>query len=538
MAQGSWTTVAPEGDARRDAAATGGLDGRVYVLGGATFEPTTATDRAEAYNPTTSTWTALAPLPIPLFGFAVVAGPDGNIYTLGGVTITGQATAAVEIYNPSTNAWSTGVPLPASGSFFGAAGGDGRLYIFSLNASYAFNLRRQVWSPVASPPLTYIGQTIAEGPDGKIYLFGGAIGGTGNINLNSVNTVESYDPGGNTWSQKASMPTARDSSAAVSGPDGKIYVMGGINDAIGGFLTTVEAYNPATDTWSEATSLPSTLADAVGGKGGDGRIYVTTGTEGPGLSFTGYNDTTYAFNPFGSPTSGGTGTGLMVTNYSASAVTSSSATVTWTTNVPANSVVNYSVIPPGSFQAASKPASVSTVTNSTLTTQHSLTLPNLIAGTHYGFQVQSTDAAGDKASGPNESFVTPAENQPNPNPKGPVTIGFPPAPNVYQVTYTLHNPLPDPYYYLSRYYKATVTAATINGLSAITPLPSSGFVGGDTVFTLNFPTSVGTAGSTVKLIIGLSYEPQYEAVIGDLFPYNDSEVLTLPSPTSVFSQKK
>ena len=70
----------------------------------------------------------------------------------------------------------------------------------------------------------------------KIFAIGGYDG------VGDLSTVEEYNPDTNTWSSKASMPTAR-AGLAVAEVDGMIY-------AIGGDDGTVEVYNPATNTWS------------------------------------------------------------------------------------------------------------------------------------------------------------------------------------------------------------------------------------------------------------------------------------------------
>ena len=57
------------------------------------------------------------------------------------------------------------------------------------------------------------------------------------------------------------MPTARSGLAAATGPDGKVYALGGVNSA--GSLDTVEVYDPDTGAWSRRAPLPPEL----GGRG-------------------------------------------------------------------------------------------------------------------------------------------------------------------------------------------------------------------------------------------------------------------------------
>lgn len=85
----------------------------------------------------------------------------------------------------------------------------------------------------------------------------------------------------------------------------------------------------------------------------------------------------------------------VISNIQHSAGTNT-ATITWTTDENASSIVNYGLTA----------AYGMSVTNSSLVTSHSVTLPNLAEGTYYNFQVQSIDSTnGSNASG-NQMFNT------------------------------------------------------------------------------------------------------------------------------------
>jgi hypothetical protein len=86
------------------------------------------------------------------------------------------------------------------------------------------------------------------------------------------------------WATKAPMPTARDTLAAVTFYDGKIYVIGGSSNS--GPTSIVEAYDPATDSWSSRTPLPGAKSSA-GAAVINGRIYVVGG-----------DNRLYAYDPF------------------------------------------------------------------------------------------------------------------------------------------------------------------------------------------------------------------------------------------------
>jgi len=93
------------------------------------------------------------------------------------------------------------------------------------------------------------------------------------------NTVEVYDPASNGWSTAAPMPTARTRLAAVAGPDGKIYAIGGSTTStldLTGYTSVVEAYDPLTDSWETAASLNTPRVGLAAAVSGD-KIYAFGG---------------------------------------------------------------------------------------------------------------------------------------------------------------------------------------------------------------------------------------------------------------------
>jgi hypothetical protein len=87
------------------------------------------------------------------------------------------------------------------------------------------------------------------------------------------------------------MPTARAALAAVTGPDGRVYAIGGSPSPIGvgGYslesvraLRTVEAYNPRTDTWATLPGLNVPRYDLAAVLAPDGAIYTIGGSTAGG----------------------------------------------------------------------------------------------------------------------------------------------------------------------------------------------------------------------------------------------------------------
>ncbi len=96
-------------------------------------------------------------------------------------------------------------------------------------------------------------------------------------------------------------------------------------------------------------------------------------------------------------------TAPIISNIAVSAITSSAATISWTTDELATSVVNY----------GSTASYGSNINNSSLTTNHVLNLPNLSANTGYHFQVVSLDASDNTASSADNTFLTESVSTPS-----------------------------------------------------------------------------------------------------------------------------
>jgi hypothetical protein len=104
----------------------------------------------------------------------------------------------------------------------------------------------------------------------------------------------------------------------------------------------------------------------------------------------------------------------VISGVSSSAVTSSSATINWTTNEPSDSQVEYGL---------NSNYGNSTTLNATRVTSHSQVISGLAANTQYHFRVRSRDAAGNLAVSADSTFTT----APAPPAGTAVKINFQPA---------------------------------------------------------------------------------------------------------------
>jgi len=226
----------------------GASDGYVTVTTGTTT--LTSSQKFIVHN----SWGAGAPMPTAVYG-AATGVLNGQIYLVGGYTT--ETVASTQIYNPATNTWSTGVSLPTAtdtaasavvGNVLYVIGGSSSLTGKSSNAVWAFNPTTKTWSAKADMPTARNG-THAVVESGVIYVMGGRNG------TSFVDTVESYTPATDTWKEEAPMLGTKDVPAA--GLIGTTIVVAGGANASGSVTGDTEAYNATTNTWTSLTADPT-----------------------------------------------------------------------------------------------------------------------------------------------------------------------------------------------------------------------------------------------------------------------------------------
>src|SRR5262249_49360267 len=82
--------------------------------------------------------------------------------------------------------------------------------------------------------------------DGRVLVVGG-------LNNTDLSAAELYNPVTNTWSAAASMRTARESATLTVLSDGRALVAGGSSNGMN--LATAEIFDPRTNTWTAAGSM-------------------------------------------------------------------------------------------------------------------------------------------------------------------------------------------------------------------------------------------------------------------------------------------
>ncbi|MGI8425205.1 MAG: kelch repeat-containing protein, partial [Actinomycetota bacterium] len=387
VAKNQWEPVAPMAVARFGHAAATDRRGVIYSIGGYTSSRPVAeaagdrpslekaepllrnangnladmTASVEAYDRALGVWKPVADLPSPRAGAAAALGPDGRIYLMGGEGPDNKVSSRTFVYDPSSNKWETGSSMPTARSGLGAVtGADGRIYalggkgapkkveVYSAPGADGVTVvpparickkeqapvfRPGTWTKVAPMRKARYGAAAATAPDGRLYVIGGY---TEASHRNWTPSVEAYDPRTNTWQEVAPLPPGKserdqvpvyerqDSGAtATTGPDGRIYVVGGI------FHRVVVAYTPGPPgtpgRWDEVAPMTQLRRWPLVATGTDGHVYAVGGDDS-NQGFYGYGLQTveeYTPGPSGTAGTWKDAPSMMFARHSGAAVTAS-----------------------------------------------------------------------------------------------------------------------------------------------------------------------------------------------------------------------
>lgn len=230
------------------------LNGKIYVMGGFKYpddgKPAwQPIDNAWEYDPANDSWKALAPMPTKR-GSPVAAVVDGKIYVIGGATMhpgskaevihparPHRSVGTVEIYDPGTDSWQTGSPMPTARNHAAAGVVDGKIYVIGGRVGAAFITRASntdlveeydpktdQWGALKAPMPTPRSALVWGTHDGKIYVAGGEVQNADM--LGAFKAVEAYDPATNSWRKMPPLPFPRH-GAAGDVLDGRLHVVSG-----------------------------------------------------------------------------------------------------------------------------------------------------------------------------------------------------------------------------------------------------------------------------------------------------------------------
>ncbi len=220
----------------------------------------------------------------------------GEVYVIAG--FTPAVTATVEAFNPATGSWRSVADLPVALHHANAAALNGKLYVAGFYVGGSFNdaggnvfeydPALDEWSERAlMAPGRERASSCVAAFDGKIYLFGGARGGT-------VSDASFYDVAANAWRELPPLPEPREHCIAGE-IAGTLYVAAGRSGGIGGFEPSTWAFDPVLETYTERAPIATPRGGVAGAVLG-GKLYVFGG-EGNDADPTGVFDEIEAFDP-------------------------------------------------------------------------------------------------------------------------------------------------------------------------------------------------------------------------------------------------
>jgi N-acetylneuraminic acid mutarotase len=252
-------------------------NGKIYVFGGgAQLEPGgpnwVPTNNAWEYDPANDSWKALAPMPTAR-GAAVAAVVNGKIYVIGGAsvhpgqkivglsaTVPHRALGTNEMYDPATNKWETRSPMPTSRNHAAIGVVNGKIYVLGgrlgavfVNASPTdvveeYDPAIDSWSfAKAKMPMPRSG-TAYGSYGGKIYVAGGEY--LDNQIVGTYRSLEAFDPAANEWTELP--PLAIPRHGLIGGVTGNRFYV------VSGHLQSGNIYGDALDSdENDAFELPA-----------------------------------------------------------------------------------------------------------------------------------------------------------------------------------------------------------------------------------------------------------------------------------------
>jgi N-acetylneuraminic acid mutarotase len=207
---------------------------------------------------------------------------EGKLYVIGGVVsdiyVFGAALNTVLIYDISTGEVTHGANMPigvALATF--TKGVDGRVYVIGgynnsigyTSSTQIYNITSDTWSTGAPTPVSIGPGAAVTAPNGTIYVMG--------ANPFNGNSTLAYDPVADSWKYAADQPSNIWGRRAVYWNETAIFVMGG---RFGGSASSsLMQFDPIANTWTALPSMPTASFSGGAATGLNGVVYYIGGSD-------------------------------------------------------------------------------------------------------------------------------------------------------------------------------------------------------------------------------------------------------------------
>jgi N-acetylneuraminic acid mutarotase len=267
--ESSWTSMTPMPTARGELGVAV-ANGKIYAIGGLSDD--LPVNNNEEYNPVTNQWTEKMPMPTARSGVAIAV-YNNKIYVIGGTVGNGYI-GNNEVYDPATNTWETKASMPTPRSDLTASIVNDKIYLIGgkkysstspyfgeTNVNEVYDPANDSWSTKTPIPTAVYGYASAV-INGKIYIIGGSKSTTLLGSSVFVNSNQVYDPQTDKWSLAANLPDVATYGAAASTQGfmapSRLYFIGGY--FLNTFSGKTQVYNPGNNSWSTGASMPTPRA--------------------------------------------------------------------------------------------------------------------------------------------------------------------------------------------------------------------------------------------------------------------------------------
>ena len=217
------------------------IDGLIYLYGGTSTSGGSAEltyNKVHVFNPATGTMTQKATASPLASRVGHVAGViDGKMYICGGSIYSTGATQTLLRYTPATDTWETLAPGAGlfSGLFNSGTTANGKLYILQADKLLCYNPGTNTWSQKANYPGTSTSGYAVTAVDNILYVYGGYYNVSGTTY--PLNGLYAYDIDADTWTYLGAGGDKTYGHSAAAW-DRAIYWHGGSTGAVGGGLDT------------------------------------------------------------------------------------------------------------------------------------------------------------------------------------------------------------------------------------------------------------------------------------------------------------